>query len=79
MQPFIAVDIETANRRDGGSICQISIVKYDGQEIKTEFSSLVNPLVEFDPFCVNIHGITEEDVKDAPSFSQIEETIRPLL
>ena len=79
MKPFIAIDVETASRAEPGSICQISLVRFDGQVIEEVFSSLVNPLAEFDPFCVHIHGITEEDVMDAPSFSQIEDEIRPYL
>ncbi len=79
MKPFVALDVETASRRDNGSICQLSIVKYDGRTLSTAFSSLINPLCDFDPFCVGIHGIDKEAVVDAPAFGQVEDVIRPLL
>lgn len=67
---FVAFDVETANA-DWGSICQMGAVRYvDG--IATESVSwLVTPppgLDSFDPDNVAIHGITADDVADAPAF-----------
>lgn len=67
---FFAIDVETANA-DYSSICQIGIAEFkDGQVIDT-WSTLINPEAYFDPFNTSIHGIREEDVKDAPAFDQI--------
>jgi DNA polymerase-3 subunit epsilon len=44
-----------------------------------EWSSLVNPEDDFDPFNVSIHGITKEMVKDSPIFSNLVEKVRRFL
>ena len=60
--------METANRR-WGSICQIGLVKIvDGEEVDRA-SWLCKPpasLAQFEEGNVAIHGITEQDVADAP-------------
>ena len=60
--------METANRR-WGSICQIGLVKIvDGEEVERK-SWLCKPpagLDEFESGNVAIHGISAEDVTDAP-------------
>jgi DNA polymerase III subunit epsilon len=67
---FAAVDFETANPRMS-SICQIGVVIFeDGREVEAD-SSLVDPEDYFDPYCVDIHGITEADVRGAPTFPQL--------
>lgn len=75
---FIAVDVETANQCRG-SICQVgwSVVK-DGTIVHTDVQ-LINPETYFDPFNVSIHGITEEDVREAPRFKDVKETFRQWL
>lgn len=66
---FVALDVETANQ-NWGSICQIGVVKIvDGEEVERA-SWLCRPpagLDEFDPFNVEIHGITAEAVANEPS------------
>lgn len=67
---FIAIDVETANA-DMASICQIGIVKYADGNLVEEWSSLINPEDYFDFINIDIHGITEEAVKDSPTFPEI--------
>jgi DNA polymerase III subunit epsilon len=66
---FIAIDVETANA-DYSSICQIGIAIFQNGEIIERFKTLVNPEDYFDPFNVSIHGISEKDVLNAPTFNQ---------
>lgn len=67
---FIAVDLETANPRMS-SICQIGVVTFEnGKEVDAEVR-LVDPCDYFDPYNVAIHGITEEQVRGAPRFSEL--------
>lgn len=75
---FTVIDVETANA-DMSSICQIGIVQFINGSIEKEWSSLINPEDYFDFVNVNIHGITENDVADAPLFIDIENQIRMLL
>jgi DNA polymerase-3 subunit epsilon len=67
---FIAVDLETANPRMS-SICQIGIVAFeDGREVGADLQ-FVDPRDYFDPYNVAVHGITEEDIRGAPRFSEL--------
>jgi DNA polymerase III subunit epsilon len=67
---FIAVDLETANPQMS-SICQIGIVVFEnGEEVGAE-SRLVDPHDYFDPYNVAVHGITAEQVRGAPSFTEL--------
>ncbi len=79
MDDFIAIDVETANRYDRGSICQIGIVGHIGGEIKRLYSSLINPNCDFSKNLINVHGITPEMVINAPSFSDAWQEIGSLL
>jgi DNA polymerase-3 subunit epsilon len=71
---YFALDVETANA-DYSSICQIGIVRFSDGKIVDKWSTLVNPEAYFDPFNSSIHGITEKDVKDAPTFDSIHQQI----
>ena len=74
--PLVFVDLETTGlnvARD--RIVEISWLKIqpDGKEsIKTQ---LVNPTIPIDPRAIAIHGITDEDVKDKPTFSELARTL----
>jgi DNA polymerase-3 subunit epsilon len=67
---YLALDVETANA-DFSSICQLGIVHFKNGHIVDKKQSLIDPQDYFDPFNVNIHGITEEDVKEAPTFADL--------
>lgn len=63
---FIAVDFETANQ-NFNSACAIGIAAVRDFEITDTYYSLINPHVEFSPHNIQVHGITPEDVRHAPS------------
>jgi DNA polymerase-3 subunit epsilon len=71
---FIAIDVETANR-ERGSICQIGLVAFDRDAVLWEWSSLVNPECDFDGMNVKIHGIGSQQVRAAPCWSAVLESI----
>jgi DNA polymerase-3 subunit epsilon len=75
---FIAIDVETANA-DYSSICQIGIAEFQNGKIVDKWKTLINPEDYFDPFNVSIHGISEKDVKNAPTFNQIYEELKERL
>lgn len=78
MKRFIVFDVETPNHcNDRMSAIGITIVE-DG-EITDEFYSLVNPEVPFDSFNIELSGIDEGIVRDAPTFPVLWQTIEPLL
>ncbi len=70
---FVAFDVETANQQ-WASICQIGMVKVvDGEEVE-RVSWLCKPpqgMDEFDPYNVDLHGITRDAVADAPHVGEL--------
>lgn len=67
---FICIDVETANC-DRESICQIGLVTVKDSSIVDTWEILVNPEDWFDPWNIDIHGISEEMVQNAPTFPEI--------
>lgn len=69
-EKFVAIDFETANA-DLASICQVGMVTFENGRVVESWGSLVNPHDYFDWINIDIHGIDEAAVKDAPTFQQI--------
>lgn len=70
---FTAVDVETAND-NWGSICAIGAVRFrDGKEVASRTWLCTPPpgLEHFAPINMSIHGITPDDVADAPAFAAV--------
>ncbi|WP_429339818.1 ATP-dependent DNA helicase DinG [Ornithinibacillus bavariensis] len=74
---FVVIDLETtgnvAAKQD--KIIEVGIVVVEDDQITEEFSTMVNPGINIPPFITRLTGITDEDVKDAPTFSDIADTI----
>lgn len=64
---FVVIDVETPNRRND-RLSSISITRMEGARIGSTISSLINPEVPFDDFNVELTGISELDVRTAPTF-----------
>lgn len=72
---FCSIDFETATS-DLISACSIGIVAVKDNKIVDEYYTLINPLVdEFSNENIRIHGITKNDVKEAPTFEDIFEIV----
>ena len=70
MSRYIAFDVETPNRLNH-RMSAIGISVVENGAIVEEFSSLVDPETDFDPFNTWLTGISEESVRDAPSFPEL--------
>ena len=70
---FACLDTETTGLSpdQGGRICEIAVSVSQGGRVVEEFSSLINPQIPMSPEVIAIHGITNEMVKDAPTFADI--------
>jgi len=75
---FVAIDVETANA-DMASICQIGIAKFIDGKLVDEWSSLINPEDDFNFINIDIHGISEDVVADAPTLPEVLSTLKDLL
>jgi DNA polymerase-3 subunit epsilon len=68
---FVAIDFETA-KYSRESACSIGLVKYqDGKEVDSYYSLIRPPVLYIRPDFTDIHGLTVDDVKDAPTFPEI--------
>jgi len=76
---FVALDVETANP-DLSSICQVGIVSFEGSSgVAATWQRLINPEDFFDEWNVSIHGISEGDVRDAPTLPQLFTDLQGLI
>lgn len=73
---FVVLDLETTGRNTMPSasmdrITEIGACKIEGGVIKESFSTLVNPQRKLSEEIVNLTGITDEMLKDAPTYEQV--------
>ncbi|MEL6973297.1 MAG: 3'-5' exonuclease, partial [Bacteroidota bacterium] len=75
-QRFAIVDVETTGgRASRDKITEIGIVLYDGQEIIDTYQSLINPNTYIPAGIVQLTGITQDMVREAPLFHEIARNI----
>ena len=71
MNDFIAIDFETGMYARSSAIA-IGLVKYrDYEKVDTFYSLIRPPKLYIRPDFTDIHGLTVDDVKDAPDFEHI--------
>ena len=71
---LLLLDSETTGLK--GYLVEIGIIDRDGQQV---FHSLINPQCAIEAGAQEVHGISEDDVKNAPTFGEIEPKLRALL
>ncbi len=75
---FAIIDIETCGAKyefKRGRITEICILVHDGLQVTEKFTSLVNPECYISPYFINVSGITNEMVANAPKFHEIAHKI----
>lgn len=79
-KPLAFIDIEaTGTNVSTDRIVEIAIVKYLPDGNRTVKRKLINPQMSIPQVCVDIHGITDDMVKDAPVFRQVAPEIRQFM
>jgi len=80
MPPIIAFDLETTGLNPkNDAIIEIAMIKFDETGILERYTTLINPGFSLPAESVNITGITDVDLKDAPFFSDIRPKILEFL
>jgi DNA polymerase III subunit epsilon len=75
---FVALDFETANEKRG-SACAVGVALVRDGEVIAEGSTLINPETYFNPYCTAVNGISEYDVRAAPTLPQLWPELAALL
>src|SRR5699024_109185 len=78
MMQFVSIDFETANEKRF-SPCAIGVVVANEDYIEREYYYLINPLTSFSPWNKRIHGITEADVQDAPTYAELWPILKEIM
>jgi DNA polymerase III subunit epsilon len=79
-EPVVYVDIETSGGSISNSrITEIAAIRVEQGEIVKEFQSLVNPGVPLPYWITKLTGISDDDVADAPDFSEIASELYDVL
>lgn len=79
-KPLAFIDLETTGTNLGTDrIVEIAIVKILPDGNKSVKRKLINPEMPIPPSSSDIHGITDEMVKEAPSFKQVAQELKQML
>ena len=79
-RPLAIIDLETTGTNLGTDrIVEIAIVKVQPDGSRQVKRKLINPEMPIPPGASDVHGITDEMVKDAPTFKQAGNEIRQFL
>ena len=77
---FAVVDIETTGSTpQSAGITEIAIVIHNGVEVTGKYVTLINPRQKIPPFIVNMTGISDAMVANAPLFEEVAPQIYNLL
>lgn len=67
-QSLVAFDLETSGAWPlEAEICEFAAVKWQGGQIVDSYQTLIKPTKPMEEFIINIHGITNEMVAEAPA------------
>jgi len=73
---YAILDIETTGGKyNEEGITEIAIYRFDGHKIVDQFISLINPERSIQPFVVNLTGINNEMLRNAPKFYEVAKRI----
>lgn len=67
-QQAVYIDTETTGFKPDDRVVDVSVVDFDGVVL---FDTLINPCKPIDPEASAVTGITDDMVKDAPTFLQV--------
>ena len=73
-------DLETTGLNiSKDKIIEISILKINTDQSEESYTKKINPEIEIPAESTEIHGVTNEDVKDCPTFGQLAEEIKDFI
>jgi DNA polymerase III epsilon subunit family exonuclease len=78
---FTYLDVETTGVSSwfGDRICEIAVVRCEGEQIVGSFDCLLNPDRPISPGAARVNGLRDSDLKKCPRFSDVVERVMPLV
>ena len=74
---FSVIDVETTGlSARTNNIIEIGIVKVNKLKIVDKYSTLINPGYNIPSFITQLTGITNSDVRNAPTFDSVAEKVK---
>jgi DNA polymerase III epsilon subunit family exonuclease len=75
------LDVETTGLSAwfGDRICEIAVIRCEGENVIASFDGLINPGRPISPGAARVNGLRDSDLIDAPHFSEIAEQVLALL
>ncbi len=71
-EDYVVFDLETTGKNtDSCGIVEIAAVRVRGGKISEEYQTLVNPGIPVEKEAQQVHHISEEDIKDAPTMKEV--------
>lgn len=67
---ILIYDVETAQKKNIGSICAVGWISLDNDQVIDSGYSLIDPKCSFSKINTSIHGITSKDIAGAPCFEE---------
>jgi DNA polymerase-3 subunit epsilon len=79
-RPLVFIDLETTGTQlSQDRIVEIAIIRLNPDGTRQVKRKLINPQMPIPPGSTEIHGITDEMVKDAPTFKQVGNEIKQFI
>jgi len=80
-QTLVVLDVETTGLYPafGDRVCEIGIIKAEGDQLLTTYQTLVNPQRPISPGAALVNGLSDEQVAQAPAFGEIAPQVYSLL
>lgn len=76
---YVAIDFETASRERASACSLAAVTVENGKIVKSAYALIRPPVLKFDYWNTKIHGLTEQDVADKPTFEELWPRIKPHL
>jgi DNA polymerase III subunit epsilon len=78
---FAYLDVETTGLSPwfGDRICEIAVLRCEGDNIIDTFDSLINPKRALSPGAARVNGLRDDDLKKAPEFIDVAERVMALV
>ena len=76
-QTFVVFDVETTglSASYGDRICEVGIVRAQGDKIIDTYQTLVNPQRSISPGARRVNSLSDEEVRSAPPFAEVAEVV----